>query len=247
MNTLLHPCSIETISTNDNNTNTNINSSFLCGLYELDEKNNTRNGGITLYKSNDFNKYQEIYTFNSNYGILDMKINGNLIATANSDSSMSIMTLNDEYNDKIKLLDSIQNINEGLFLSLCWDYYNCYNYDNNNNNNNNNTNIKKIVISTQLGSILVYSLSENGLQIISNYNSVHSMHNEPQPCWITCFNYHDNNVFLSGGDDCMLKLWDLRISSNMPTNTIKKFDAGVTSAQWHPTNPNYFCSGIYYE
>lgn len=41
-------------------------------------------------------------------------------------------------------------------------------------------------------------------------------------------------MLVSGGDDCCLKLWDLRCATSPFHNMAKFFTAGVTSAQWCP-------------
>jgi WD40 repeat protein len=41
-------------------------------------------------------------------------------------------------------------------------------------------------------------------------------------------------MLVSGGDDCCLKLWDLRCPESPIHSMAKFFTAGVTSAQWCP-------------
>ena len=41
-------------------------------------------------------------------------------------------------------------------------------------------------------------------------------------------------------------MWDIRESSTFPTHTVsKKYDSGVTSAQWHPSKDHIFAAGSY--
>src|SRR3546814_2483780 len=64
--------------------------------------------------------------------------------------------------------------------------------------------------------------------------------------WITTFSPHDSSILMSGGDDSMLKLWDLR---SCPSRPICRYecDGGVTTAQWHAEHDSYFISGSYDE
>ena len=128
-----------------------------------------------------------------------------------------------------------------------------------------------VAVSTQQGSIIVYELStkindqnnqfasidkstktravEVGnihLSEICRISNAHTMHGEPMPAWIVAFNHHKKHTLVSGGDDCLMKMWDIRCSSS-PTAVNKTHQAGVTSAQWHPNREYVFASGSYDE
>ena len=47
----------------------------------------------------------------------------------------------------------------------------------------------------------------------------------------------------TGGDDCKLKLWDLRTGTTFPSAVKKDFSAGVTTTQSHPLAENIFAVG----
>ena len=64
--------------------------------------------------------------------------------------------------------------------------------------------------------------------------------------WITAFNPHHTDTLLSGGDDSMLKLWDVRAPPRTPLSSYEA-GGGVTSAQWHPSHPLSFITGGYDE
>ena len=156
---------------------------------------------------------------------------------------------------------------EGLFLSVDWDLGynfkdihdpNCKSEESKEHSgafvrrkgiNENNQINAKIAVSTQEGSILIYELSnEIELTEIHTINQAHTMCNQPMPAWIVCFNPHETSTIISGGDDCLMKLWDLR-QGYTPTHVNKTHNAGVTSAQWHPKNENenIFATGSYDE
>ena len=53
---------------------------------------------------------------------------------------------------------------------------------------------------------------------------------------------HDPFI-LSGGDDGMLKVWDLRQFQNgVPVATFKHHNAPITSVEWHPTDSTVFAA-----
>ena len=160
---------------------------------------------------------------------------------------------------------TISEDGEGLFLSVDWNLgYTVHRMDSSScgtrenfsdlcgfvrrhsvcDNGEINTNI---AISTQEGSLIVYELS-NERQLCKTFtvNMAHHMFGQPMPAWIVCFDPHTKNTLVSGGDDCLMKLWDLRQGSN-PTHTNKIHSAGVTSAQWHPQQENIFATGSYDE
>jgi diphthamide biosynthesis protein 7 len=72
--------------------------------------------------------------------------------------------------------------------------------------------------------------------------------------WTVCFasNKHYStyeDVVISGGDDCKMKLWDLRSNIKKPMQCIgeEEFNAGVTAVTYHPCLEHVFCSGSYDE
>jgi len=83
--------------------------------------------------------------------------------------------------------------------------------------------------------------------------NAHTLFGHPSEVWTTCFatNAHYDtyqNTVISGGDDCKLKLWDLRSTSN-PSHILGKneFEAGVTAVSYHPLLEHVFASGSYDE
>lgn len=65
--------------------------------------------------------------------------------------------------------------------------------------------------------------------------------------WICRFDRHQPNLVYSGGDDGLLKLWDMREDVTLPSLTLrsKLHTAGVTAIESHPKEPFVFCSGSY--
>ncbi len=86
----------------------------------------------------------------------------------------------------------------------------------------------------------------------------HKLFGFPAEVWTTCFATNQNyatysDVVISGGDDCKMKLWDVRTlsssSNNRPIHCIgeEEFGAGVTAVTYHPFMEHIFCSGSYDE
>jgi len=83
----------------------------------------------------------------------------------------------------------------------------------------------------------------------------HTMGGQDQPVWTVAFNRHEGSggqCFLSGGDDCCMRLWDVRAGHTTPVMHLGlgrryMYDAGVTSAQWHPEQKHILATGSYDE
>ena len=72
--------------------------------------------------------------------------------------------------------------------------------------------------------------------------------NTPTEVWCACFATDGNNeqIVLTGGDDCKLKLWDLR-STSRPVQVLNHFEAGVTILSPNPKRPHIVAVGSYDE
>jgi len=59
---------------------------------------------------------------------------------------------------------------------------------------------------------------------------------------VNVISWNRNDPFLvSGGDDGVVKVWDLRqIKNNTPVATFKHHSAPITSVEWHPTDSSVF-------
>ncbi|KZV77637.1 WD-40 repeat-containing protein [Peniophora sp. CONT] len=79
----------------------------------------------------------------------------------------------------------------------------------------------------------------NGLSIEETW---HAHDHEP---WAAAWEYWDNNIIYSGGDDLKLKLWDIRAGFDRPVLMNRRFDAGITSIQSHPHIEHVLAVGGY--
>ena len=236
----LHPCTVERC----------YDSSFAVGMYELEEITQTRKGIIALYEAGSklLNKCE------LSSGVLDMKYNNSYLACALSNSSISILRQDKLTNQLICVSNNNSDCfdaEDGLYLSLDYCSYDESLFSRNN-----------IIVSTQSGSVVVFamdsSLDEIKLTCDARYTNLHKLQGVSQPVWTVTYDPYSgdggnlNRVFLTGGDDGSVKLWDSRTldaqaDSPSPVSVLRYHQAGVTSAQYHPTDDTCFATGSYDE
>ena len=249
INTRLHACSIESLG---------VDGIYACGTYELNETEGVRLGEIVIFKG-----LEKLCSVSCPSGILDMKYSHGKLCIVLSSGCLTIYDV--VFGDNIVELNLLTSIDaeddEGLFLSLdidCRMNTDCWAVETN------------IAVSTQMGSILIYryipavdTTSTCQLQLRNRVESAHNMLKENMPAWIVFFDPHTKNRLVSGGDDCVLRMWDLPYKDNMEDSTkeeevevaslypigknSKSHTAGVTSGQWHPTLSDIFATGSYDE
>lgn len=222
VNCSMHCCSVETVPMCPGE------GLYALGMYELNEETNLRIGALALYNRNTLISSRPMKS-----GVLDMKFHGPLLACALSSGDVEILSINEEMKDFSSQEPLIKNPDEGLALSLDW--------------NKSEDDDVRLAVSTQEGSVLVYDLLPTGFIESSALRHVHTLFGERVPAWITAFNPHNSQIVMSGGDDCCLRLWDLRCPSNSVHKVSNFFTAGVTSSQWCPYNshPNIYAVGSY--
>jgi WD40 repeat protein len=238
--TNLHACSIERLHRDF---------LFACGTYELHEGENVRAGEIVVVSQSTI-----VHTMQCESGVLDMTYCAGKLCVALSHGALSIYCIGgtDEL-DSEKLLFEITNAQpeEGLFLSLdvnlrnserCWK------------------DATSIVVSTQSGSVLVFQYAPEAASLVLTHRkpSAHTMMKQDMPAWITFFNPHNSSRIVSGGDDCMMKLWRTAVADSTDENeepsgleavatNRNTHSAGVTSGQWHPVHADIYATGSYDE
>lgn len=227
--TSIHPCTIDS---------DRIKNRYFCGCYELDEETQTRKGRVYVYQNGesdgDSSSFSEIQSIELPSGVLDLNWSQNFLILALSDSTL---TIHRELDDSWVSTHNQMVQDEGLFLSV-------------KNNFEASQGNDKIVVSTQSGSVIVYTLSDSeGLVQTAHISSGHTLFGENMPVWISNINPYDSQMVISGGDDMQFKIWDLRLDST-PTKPIfisKHHQAGVTSIEWSPFDANCFMTGSYDE
>ena len=222
-------------------TNTNY---FVCGTYQLIEatstenevrssENNSRVGSMILFKFNNSSKHLlEVQTI-STAAVTDMKwcnhINGTLLLGVTSSSGkfdLYSLVKNGDMNN-LKNLSSFDVCSPNLSLSLDWD----------------KGTLPKATVSDSGGCISTVKLAENGSEIVLDQRwKAHNF-----DAWITAFDRWNTHIVYSGGDDCLLKGWDMRTECYKPIFVNKEHTMGVCAIQSSSLMEHVFASGSYDE
>jgi WD40 repeat protein len=237
MITPLHPCSLQVVPSRTVEEGDVSKKFFYCGCYELDESTKQRKGKVLFGSANyPYTTTSLICEYDTTSGVLDLVCVQNKVILALSSSSLEIHYSSEE--GFSTLAGCSKSPDEGLFLSV-------------NSNITKGTSSSfhgKIIVSTQSGSVIVYSAS-NSNDLCEEYcfESAHQMFGENMPVWISNISPYDENCIVSGGDDMQFKIWDLRTPAK--AQMVSKFhQAGVTTLEWDPyENNNLFLSGSYDE
>ena len=159
--------------------------------YHLDKETQKKTGGIFFFNISDQKKLIPIDTENIllDYGILDIKFskNNSLIFTANSDYSYTIFNLNNNSQNKIYLDND--NINEEK-KKITNDVI------------EKNSKEEKIYLGANDGNIFI-----EDLQTSKNILKIPNAHE--YGIW-SIYLLDEGNIFLSGGEDAQIKIWDIR-------------------------------------
>lgn len=217
-----------------------------CGTYQLqkgtgvDDAAPSRTGRLYLF---DFcreksmgpplTELQRIDTV----AILDMKwchvpVSGKAllgIAAATGELQLYSMSDGQEGSCSLQTLSSLEVGAERLALSLDWSTGRMDSSD------------VRVVCSDSAGCVSVLSLAEGALSTVSQWKA-HDFE-----AWISAFSYWDTQLIYSGGDDCKLKGWDLRVGPSCPTMTSKRHSMGVCSIQSSPHREHILATGSYDE
>lgn len=245
--TALHPCAIETLSIQEDDGDIET-SLVVCGCYELDESSQHRNGSIIFYRCENMHGNvddQQTSTINIKEhpapitcpaGVLDLAVTRKYICAALASERLEMYSVNsvlEATNDDCKIDQAFgaTKEGEGLFLSV-----DCFTANDSH----------KLAVSTQSSSIVVYNLTEYGLDEEVHISSAHVMFGENMPAWMVVWNPHNQHNLVSGGDDCAFRFWDTRCFTT-PQITNKKHTAGVTSARFCERDSNLLLTGSYDE
>ncbi len=270
-----HPCSIETFSENEKlffcgnyqlyeQNNGDSKAGELGSFLTSNSENNQRKGSVMVIN----NQLDIIDNYSiPSAGVLDMKYSPNCskLACALSNSSLAIFDIKKDSNisslisetgTKPSLLEepllfqvkdeencSESYSNEGLILSVDWNKLSSSSY-------------QQLIFSTQNSSVFILDIHNERIDTKLVIRETHKLCGEIVPVWISCFGGSQNeeegnnsfsNIFLTGGDDCCLRLWDQRIPERPIALNKTSHTAGVTSAQWCFSNNNIFATGSYDE
>ncbi|KAI0078877.1 WD-40 repeat-containing protein [Panus rudis PR-1116 ss-1] len=214
---------------------------FVCGTYKLDENAPTDTSGsqrrrgkcLVLQVDRDADSFKTVHEV-SLPAVPDVKWCHRTaeatpaIAVADSEGNVTIF----EYHVQEKKVQEMQAIRLAppsvLSLSLDWS-----------NRRTPTSGYGSLIVSLSNGALSLLRPDSTGLVVESTW---HAHDFEP---WIAAWNYWDNNVIYSGGDDLRMKGWDARAGFENPIFTNKKCDAGVTSIQSHPNLEHLLAVGSY--
>ncbi|XP_029641959.1 diphthine methyltransferase [Octopus sinensis] len=222
---------------------------LLVGNYQLveelqrseqqDEENsnvNCRVGRLYVYqlKSKDSQELLSIDEELNHSGILDIKwfhsdLNGHSsFALVDAEGQLCLYRLEGEDQKHVSLTSSEELDSNVIGLSLDWSIPQ-------------QTRDPSIIASSSDGKISLWQVTNTGLKNIIRWKA-HDFE-----AWISAFDYWDENLAYTGGDDCRFKGWDLRSSQSKPVFTSKIHSMGVCSIQSNPKLPHILATGSYDE
>eukprot|EP00064_Thunnus_orientalis_P000585 superscaffoldBa00000031_g586 len=170
--------------------------------------------------------------------ILDLKwchvpVSGRaVLGMAAATGELQLYTLSDsqEGGRSLQTLSSLEVGAERLALSLDWS-----------TGRMDSSSDVRVVCSDSAGCVSVLSLAESALTALSHWKA-HDFE-----AWISAFSYWDTQLVYSGGDDCKLKGWDLRVGPSSPTFVSKRHSMGVCSIHSNPHREHILATGSYDE
>ncbi|AWP07037.1 putative diphthamide biosynthesis protein 7 [Scophthalmus maximus] len=219
---------------------------LVCGTYQLqkgagvEDATQSRTGRLYLF---DFRREEsmsppltELQRMDTP-AILDLKwchvpvLGKAMLGTAAATGELQLYTMSDgqEGSCSLQTLSSLEVGAERLALSLDWSTGRMDSSD------------VRLVCSDSAGCVSVLSLAEGALTALSQWKA-HDFE-----AWISAFSYWDTQLVYSGGDDCKLKGWDLRVGPSCPTWTSKKHSMGVCSIHSSPHREHILATGSYDE
>ncbi|XP_057688432.1 diphthine methyltransferase isoform X1 [Corythoichthys intestinalis] len=220
---------------------------LVCGTYQLQKGKGeedgapTRTGRLYLFEyqhkgltSPPLTELQHMDTA----AILDLKwchvpISGMVVlGLAAATGELQLYTLSDcqEGGSNLQALSSVELGGDQLALSLDWS-----------TGRLDSSSDVRVVCSDSAGRVSVLSLDDGALTTLSQWKA-HDFE-----AWISAFSYWDTQLVYSGGDDCKLKGWDLRISPSSPTFISKRHSMGVCSIHSNPHREHILATGSYDE
>lgn len=201
------------------------------GTYQLDQDTGHRHGQvilITLAISEDTVVCSQSLGLETSCGVLDMKWSGHpaapVLGVAESSGHLSLYIVTQD--KQLSLVSRTQVIESGLSLALEWSHDN-----------------ESIIVSDSGGHVTLWRLtSDTSLQLVTR------IHGHGFEAWTVCLSKHDTNIFYSGGDDCKLNCYDVRVSEGGPVRSNKsEHSMGVTSMVCDQRHDNILLTGSYDE
>ena len=183
---------------------------LLSAGYHLDKQTQNKTGGIFFFQIDSNNKFNALTEENIilDYGILDIKFskkNNSYIFTANSDYSYTIFDLMKNTKNKIYLYTPEEKDEK---IKITNDILEMDNSE------------QKIFLGTNDGNLFIHDL--NNQKNISTIKSAHDY-----GIWSIKLLEDNENVFLTGGEDAKIKLWDIRIQNKESKVNDKLYQSSI--------------------
>ncbi|XP_029168154.1 diphthine methyltransferase isoform X2 [Nylanderia fulva] len=230
---------------------------LVCGTYKLIERKEgskeedaeenakeekcKRTGRIYLFRVADGGKLQILQRIDTS-GVLDMKWthtedNRILLAVVDSNGYLRVYELKEKESEtKLQLIAEERigdNDDDVIALSLDWSTGGCISCASHSN--------PRIAVSDSQGRISHFAWRENN-QLIKDFTlPAHEFQ-----AWIVAFDYCNDNIFYSGGDDNKFLTFDTRTGS-VPVLCNRKHTSGVTSIRSNAIKPFLLATGSYDE
>ncbi|MBW0494987.1 hypothetical protein O181_034702 [Austropuccinia psidii MF-1] len=99
----------------------------------------------------------------------------------------------------------------------------------------------KVVTTLSNGEIVLLDQTSSSKKLVENIR----WHGHTFEPWTCGFDYWQPTTVLTGGDDCTLKVWDVRSLPGQPVLINKKFGGGVTAVRSHHLKEHVFAVGSY--
>lgn len=151
------------------------------------------------------------------------------MAAASGELLLYTLSVSQEGHCSLKALNSLEVGVDRLVLSLDWS------------TGRGDSSDIRVVCSDSAGCVSALHLGEGALIPLSQWKA-HDFE-----AWISAFSYWDTQLLYSGGDDCKLKGWDLRMGPSSPTFTSKRHSMGVCSIHSNPHREHILATGSYDE
>jgi diphthine methyl ester acylhydrolase len=205
--------------------------------YELNKETCRKSGSVNLIHIDDENgnvvpvdSVQSSAVFDAKWNLHHQDGSEKIIATANYGNTVHIWKV--ENSELIEVTSCLLDEDTSQScLSLHW------------------LERDRIITSTSDGKLCYFDVSVENTCVkspISTWNA-HTLYSSPIETWIVSGSNTDSNIVWSGGDDSVLKGWDIR-SPVSPTFVNKScHSAGICSMQWHPNRDHSVVTGSYDE
>lgn len=192
--------------------------------YDLNTKTSQKNGGLFFFKLDKANKTISLInnqTMIFDYGLLDVKFSkAQLIFSANSDYSYSITNINTKHTDKYPITSSSSN---DITCNILYLY-----------STDNEENESKLFLGTNDGKYHIIDIEKHSL-----INSI-----KAHDYGLFSLYQYDNNTFITGSEDRLMKLWDIR-APEKAININKKHKESINSVLKLSFDLNVIITGSY--